>query len=204
MLAEESGASAEPDLVARIPRNFSRDANCLLQAPWRRTAGDAALAGLTVVVLLLRARPRSGGFVVAVGKLLPLRWDEGRWSDDGKAAVARTVEEELWRSNEARCCRCKSIIVEAQSARRERQTERQRKREKRWSLDRKNKKKRLQDLWWRGVVEQGVECRTGNGEAFRDVSNRWRERERERGGGGGRKRNLALVLDRHLEANWRD
>jgi hypothetical protein len=34
------------------------------------------------------------------------------------------------------------------------------------------------------------------------------ERERERGGGGGgggvgRKRNLALVLDRHLEAKWR-
>jgi len=33
VLAEESGASAEPDLVARIPRNFRRDANCLLQAP---------------------------------------------------------------------------------------------------------------------------------------------------------------------------
>ncbi len=34
-------------------------------------------------------------------------------------------------------------------------------------------------MWWRGL-EQGVEYRTGNGEAFRDVSNRWRERERER------------------------
>ncbi len=33
VLAEESGASAEPDLVARIPRNFRRGANCLLQAP---------------------------------------------------------------------------------------------------------------------------------------------------------------------------
>ncbi len=34
---------------------------------------------------------------------------------------------------------------------------------------------------------------------------REREREREKGGGGGvgRKRNLALVLDRHLEAKWR-
>jgi hypothetical protein len=33
VLAEESGASAEPDLVARIPLNFRRGANCLLQAP---------------------------------------------------------------------------------------------------------------------------------------------------------------------------